>query len=361
MLTLSLRRSRGFTLVELLVVIAIIGVLVALLLPAVQAAREAARRSSCGNNMKQLSIAVHNFHDTHKVLPPGGTADNRPFGTNTPNGTGWGSSWFVQILPFIEQGTLYEKLQLGPSSAWGTADTTNNNTAANGLLIKSFVCPSSPLEPWARGPYSPPAGAKIVAPSYVGVSGAVDGLIPGYAESRISTPGGSAGCCSGGIISAAGVLFPGSENVKSMGSITDGTSNTLMIGEASDFLITVTGKKQDYRSSYVHGFMIGWHTYRSPPNSGSGGDNRTFNMVTLRYPINDKKKGGTGFADLPGNCGSEGVCDNASSNTPFNSAHPSGAMFALADGSVRMLSTQTDLATVARLCTRDDGQAVTFE
>src|SRR5262245_30406644 len=103
MSTLRSRKLHGFTLVELLVVIAISGGLVGGLLPAGQAAREAARRSSCGNNLKQLAIAVHNFHDTRGRIPPGGAVDQTPeFGTH-PTGTAWGSSWFVYILPFAEQ------------------------------------------------------------------------------------------------------------------------------------------------------------------------------------------------------------------------------------------------------------------
>ena len=94
------RARRGFTLVELLVVIAIIGILVALLLPAVQAAREAARRTQCTNNLKQLGLAVHNYENTNKELPPGGL---------TPTGGSYGHSWWVRILPYIEQGNVYDK------------------------------------------------------------------------------------------------------------------------------------------------------------------------------------------------------------------------------------------------------------
>src|SRR5687768_11048288 len=100
------RTFRGFTLVELLVVIAIIGVLVALLLPAVQAAREAARRMSCGNNMRQLSLASHNFHDTYGELPSNWQAPKTYDGTSTSDG--W--SVLAQVLPFVEQQNLHQHM-----------------------------------------------------------------------------------------------------------------------------------------------------------------------------------------------------------------------------------------------------------
>src|SRR5688572_12222721 len=113
-------RRPGFTLVELLVVIAIIGILVALLLPAVQAAREAARRISCSNNLKQVALACHNFHDVYDRLPPGGANDQPPFGTqNTINGNAqWGSSWKVYILPYLEQSAIYDRWQFQSQSGY---------------------------------------------------------------------------------------------------------------------------------------------------------------------------------------------------------------------------------------------------
>src|SRR5438477_12100565 len=125
------RIRRAFTLVELLVVIAIIGVLVALLLPAVQMAREAARRSQCSNNLKQLALAVTNFHDVHGTVPP--TVARAP--TNSW-GTGWGFIPFM--LPYIEQQTLYDTIN------FNTSVTCNSMKQAHQAQIRSLACPSDP-------------------------------------------------------------------------------------------------------------------------------------------------------------------------------------------------------------------------
>src|SRR3954468_7057678 len=160
---MAFHHRRGFTLVELLVVIAIIGILVALLLPAVQAARESARRSQCVNNLKQLVLGIHNHHDTIRRLPPGGAMDQPPFGTDLPTGSNrWGSSWMVYILPYIEQQSLYQQWQFtGQSGAFNA----NNNAAAKGFVNKGFLCPSSPM-PSFPAPSQP--GAAMA--NYVGVS-----------------------------------------------------------------------------------------------------------------------------------------------------------------------------------------------
>src|SRR6478752_7496148 len=149
---MGFRKSRrvGFTLVELLVVIAIIGVLVALLLPAVQQAREAARRMSCQNNLKQLGLAMHNYESTHKVLPPGG----QPAKGTSNN---YGVSWLALILPYMEQGNVYDKFDFEGTTAAqtgvvyfnGSFGNAQNGNLLRGKYIQSLWCPSSPLNKWA--------------------------------------------------------------------------------------------------------------------------------------------------------------------------------------------------------------------
>lgn len=141
---------RGFTLIELLVVIAIIAVLIALLLPAVQQAREAARRTQCKNNMKQLGLALHNYHDTFKKFPIN-RLSNRNVGTNFMTPT-WGTlGWLAMLLPYIDQGPLYNQInasdQLGAPEAIISNSAQPTNVAARRRVITAFLCPSNPQEP----------------------------------------------------------------------------------------------------------------------------------------------------------------------------------------------------------------------
>lgn len=136
MLLFRQRLRAGFTLIELLVVIAIIAILIALLVPAVQKVRESAARTQCSNNLRQIGIGLHGFHDIYKRLPPGGASDARPFGTVASSGE-WGSSWLVFILPHVEQGPLFKKFVFNGGSGWGTS-AANNVTATQNIQIPIY-------------------------------------------------------------------------------------------------------------------------------------------------------------------------------------------------------------------------------
>lgn len=337
---LQVRHSRaGFTLIELLVVIAIIAVLIALLLPAVQQAREAARRTQCKNNLKQIGLALHNHHDTYGRFPPGVAMDQPPFGTSTNIGSGccWGSSWMVYILPYIDQATIFSRWQFTGNSG---AFNTNNNTLVTGKVLPAYMCASSPL------PTVCTSNAGIATANYVGVSGAINGLIPGYTETRYNA------LTAGGIIGGSGVLIPnGKLNFR---DLTDGSTNVIAISENGDYIIDTAGAKKDWRGSQPWGWILGGKSPNVPPTyDNSGGDNRSPNCITIRYSINKR-----GFADDVPNTGVGNGGNYQGANTPINSAHVGGAHVLLSDGSVRFLSNSLGLDVLARLATRDDGQVM---
>ena len=336
---------RGFTLVELLVVIAIIGVLVGLLLPAVQRVREAGNRSRCGNNLKQIGIAMAVYVDARKMLPPGGVSDQAFGGAG-----GWGSAWTVFIVPYLEEGKLFDKFTFTGASGWGGASATNNLAAAQNVNIKTYRCPSTSSPQWSTATSS---GARIMNNSYVGISGAINGLFPGFTESRLANPSGSAGCCSGGIASAGGVLFPAA--TIGLEAVRDGTSNTLAVGEQNESLQVLVGgvpTEVYWGAGMLHGWQIG-SPVAAPPPSNSGGDNRTFQMTTIRYQINQRDWTAQ-ITNTTGNCNLYGICDNMGTNTPLNSAHPGGVNTLFVDGSQRFIADATELGVLGRLATRDD-------
>ena len=149
------QRRLGFTLVELLVVIAIIGILIALLLPAVQAAREAARRTQCKNNLKQMGLALLNYEGTFRMLPPGVIVDLSV--TTTGNNGSWGVHG--RILPYLEQGTLYANVDL--SKAW------DNQLVISGMAIPPYACPSDPHSDRVR---DPGGGKALLRPTTYGAN-----------------------------------------------------------------------------------------------------------------------------------------------------------------------------------------------
>lgn len=337
----------GFTLIELLVVIAIIAILIGLLLPAVQKVREAAARMQCQNNLKQIGLAMHNFHDVNKYLPTAGTRDYAPYGTQTSGG-GWGSAWTVFILPYIEQDNIFKRLGFNGGSGWG-GQAAANLRVARGSYISTYLCPSSPV---GRDAPSPNSGIRPTQNNhYVAVTGAVPGLIPGFNETRRHVGNtGTANCCSGGILSGGGAIIPGLNNPITLTTITDGTSNTMLISEQNDFLRTANGTQVKWGTGILHGWMIGWH-WHAPSWNGGRTDARIFQGTTVRYRINQK----TGWPNGNGHCGQTGVCQNVGTNIPLNSAHSGGVNAVFGDGSVRFLSDSTPLNVLAQFATRDDG------
>jgi prepilin-type N-terminal cleavage/methylation domain-containing protein/prepilin-type processing-associated H-X9-DG protein len=330
---------RAFTLIELLVVIAIIAILIGLLLPAVQKVREAASRMRCQNNLKQIGIALHSFHDTRGSLPYGGYSDQPPVGT----GGGWGQAWTAQLLPHMEQDNVFRTLVYTGASGWGGP----NGAAMSNIRLPMYRCPSSPVPEIVPSP--PPGGTNVQSNSYVGIAGAVNGLIPGFVETRISANTSATNCCGGGIASGGGILFPASQ--VTMVGITDGTSNTLVVSEQNDLLTLQDGTRVSWGTGLLHGWYIG-SPHRLPPGQqGNNGDHRHFQMTTIRYQINRK----TGWPAGTGNCATTGVCQNTGNNIPINSAHTGGVNGLMGDGSVRFLADSLPLNILAQLATRDDG------
>jgi prepilin-type N-terminal cleavage/methylation domain-containing protein/prepilin-type processing-associated H-X9-DG protein len=314
------RRGQGFTLVELLVVIAIIGILIALLLPAVQAAREAARRMQCTNHEKQIALALRVYHDSHKTLPWGQLVYGSP-----PGGFGW--SWTAHILPQMEQTAAATGLDLKqPMHAPG-------NIAIVRTRIPEFLCPSDTTAP-ANGVPSPQPGQFSVAnpgvapTNYVGNATSFDTpddpLIPVTATDFAER--------NGVLMRAAGVALR---------DIRDGESNTILLGE-----------------SIYYNFVSGW----DPRLYGSARGNEVRFASVLAH-----SKTGQHKINPPLNAA------DVIRREGFASFHPGGANFALCDGSVRFISeeihhTSTALAdfmnnraplgTYQRLFGRNDGQPI---
>src|SRR6478672_10073725 len=213
--SMSRRASRAFTLVELLVVIAIIGVLVALLLPAVQVAREAARRMRCQNNLKQIGLASHSHHDVVGELP-------RAYVPNT------GLSWHVNILPYIEQGSLFNNFDTTTLNPSHTAP--NRNDPYGLIIIPVYQCTSCPVK---RQLFNPPnntngptdlippnTGTPAAVPHYYGVNGPRGGNYPVGTSLHEGVPAATSG------------IFQRDGTIR-MARVTDGTSNTIMVAEMS--------------------------------------------------------------------------------------------------------------------------------
>lgn len=357
----ALSTRQGFTLIELLVVIAIIAVLIALLLPAVQQAREAARRTQCKNNLKQLGLAMQNFESTYKTLPQ---ASQVPWGRRGTDDahmdyTGpFGPNWAIMILPYLEQTALYAQANVNgfPGVTIGTPNGSPP-VGVNGLewrsiagsKLQAFTCPSEaysipflnasvpgPSTGWARGNYGAAAGYE----DYDHVAG---GAV--YVSSK--NPAKAAGLSSSAVMSSNyGAKFA---------EVTDGTSNTIMLAELRAGL-----SSSDPRGVWALGFPGA-----SVVNAGRGSYN----------PTPNNKLGGTG-AD-----GGDELQDGGAYCTPANAAlgmgcttggtlmtsamarslHTGGVHTCHVDGSVHFVSDNIDQINWCRMLCRADGQVISVD
>lgn len=323
--------SPGFTLVELLVVIAIIGVLVGLLLPAVQAAREAARRMQCQNNLKQIGLALHNYHDTHRVFPPGvvNPRDPNPNGANGSGTPAMGANWAAFILPFIEQQASWEgaatiaRERVEVVDWYGNGVYTSRNINVGSDPLSFYSCPSHPsaneqfgngtgMEHLGRGNY----GANYGKGGYGSVhtnDGAVGG--PMANNSRLS-----------------------------MKDIQDGTSNTLLVSELK-FRTSGTNSSSDSRGVWAYGAMsASLLTTKTGPNSATpdgvwgcrSEPNEGMPCVQIGSPYTENYSAARSY-------------------------HTAGVLGALTDGSVRFISESIALDVWQALGTRAGGETALAE
>ncbi|WP_165246734.1 DUF1559 domain-containing protein [Paludisphaera soli] len=359
-----MKRRQAFTLIELLVVIAIIAVLIALLLPAVQAAREAARRSQCVNNLKQLALAIHNYHDANNALPAMVTFLG-PAYTLTPGDPGWGwcAGWPIAIAPNLEQQTLSNAFNFNIQS-----DQPQNSTVGY-TAVGSLLCPSEnqaqrPGSPWAPLSYHGNMGGPGVIEAWTGT------IVPNYTTNPLSWG------------------WPG-QNLAYFGfqSISDGTSNTALISEkllglSGNPVVTPGGNngKRGYFKVAHAGFNLPSATATNealaflnacksaPATTNSISSANTGQYWTFGYPWNVGNNAythfntpngmtcvdSTGNGDGPDNGGVNGIV-TATSN------HSGGVNVALADGSVKFIKDSIAPQTWWALGTRNGGEVISSD
>jgi prepilin-type N-terminal cleavage/methylation domain-containing protein/prepilin-type processing-associated H-X9-DG protein len=348
------RPTAGFTLIELLVVIAIIGVLIALLLPAVQSAREAARRSQCTNNLKQIALAAHNYESAHGSFPIGNRGLQLaypglpPCGirTNPPASVPIGHSAFVFILPYVEGGTLYNAFNIVR-----TYDSFSNGTGIS-TRVATYICPTdTPAEP------DPTGTIPVTQGSYGCVRGLWETMATNWAT--VTTLPDPKGLYPGTCNQGPGDGMFSTEWSHTIASATDGLSNTLLFGEMSRF------RNEPAGSNFMFN-LIGWF-WAGPPWTGDPA-----------WPLDTRPTGGATCvprlnapADTTGNIFI--ACFTPVTFPPdwvpvpacrdlgqfgFRSLHPGGANFAMADGSVRFVKDGINVPTYRALATRAGGEAI---
>ncbi len=310
----------GFTLIELLVVIAIIGILIALLLPAVQKVREAAARMQCTNNLKQLALAAHNYHDSFQAFP---TQQDYTAGVGVQPGY---ATLFIPLLPFVEEGNLYQQLHdvaVANQSYMGFATySANSPTAPSATPLKVIVCPSDAL-PNPATTYVASTSIYVGLTSYVGNIGAVPRS-------------------NGAAFGQDGIFSQPYEQPVSILGISDGTSNTILFGERhnTDPLWNQLATAANTAGVPFYGICSYW-----------GADGALERPVGVGfYPLNSTLPPFTSLATV----------DISARLCTYGSGHTQGANFAFCDGSVHFLSNgiNSTPTLLSALCTRAGGEVI---
>ncbi len=308
----------GFTLIELLVVIAIIAILVALLLPAVQQAREAARRAQCKNNLKQLGLAFHNYHDVYSTLTNGAN----PF----VSGASYRMGWAAKLLPYIDQATRLTAMENFRANPLMTLEPYRNTVAPhNGDHeiwgpVPTLACPSSPQGDRA-------SDYLLAGTEYRGRQGALHyRASTGRYENVVLPATGTADRRHAN----SGLIYPMSR--VRFSDITDGLSNTILLGETSNSLLYDTNAR---RTGWGGLQPWTWGIYYY--NEATGPEWLTLDSKMVRYPINYRGAFAAG-------------------ETPYTSAHDGGAQFVLGDGTVRFISQHVSLDILKSISTRSGGE-----
>jgi len=315
---------RGFTLVELLVVIAIIGILIGMLLPAVQQVREAARRATCMNNIRQLALACHNYESAHSHFPPGtnywAQNDTQRFISpwNNQGGTAWRGNyhgWGYFILPFMEQNNLYDSFEF--NVAWSQTYVDQNGDSLTGKVLAPFTCPSDVQDVTHNSTYFTTGQTEMNGKScYVACTGRNTWAGNQTRNSRSNL---------------WGIMRINSKT--GFGQITDGTSSTILLGERTSANETGSAPLQQQGAIWI-GRMH--HNNTAVPVADGGNYAWGGRAGGINYAVNGHFR----------------------SRAVASSGHTGGANVALADGSAHFLSDNLSLNTLQILATMQDGQVV---
>jgi len=305
------KRRSGFTLIELLVVIAIIAILVALLLPAVQAVREAARRSQCQDHLHNWVIGLHNYEGTHKTYPQGAMGLGNSATAPTNN-----FGWHVMVLPFVEQKPLYDQFNFSLNYA------TAPNSARYQDSFDLLFCPSATKQ------FTENTTTDYTV-HYVGIAGAHGTYVANGTTRTYDFIGSPTGNAAGGGYATNGILCKNRHY--GTRDMVDGLSNTLMVGE-----IAWDGLRR--------GFLRDHHRRWTWGSPGTGAEQGTYSVRNVVSSIN-----AAGFDNVVG---------SYYNNVSFGSEHPGGAHFSLGDGKVTFISENVDLAVYKGLSSREGNETV---